>query len=61
MLILIAKTFRLWLYLEEGKMEAIAKGASDAGNLKEEAEKERVIKRIADFIKKEGRGLGHRR
>jgi len=52
---------RLWLYLEEGKMEAIAKGASDAGNLKEEAEKERVIKRIADFIKKEGRGLGHRR
>ena len=53
--------FRLWLYLEEGKMEAIAKGASDAGNLKGEAEKERVIKRIADFIKKEGRGLGHRR
>ena len=41
MLILIAKMFRLWLYLEEGKMEAIAKGASDAGNLKEEAEKER--------------------
>ena len=61
MLIQIAKMFRLWLYLEEGKMEAIAKGASDAGNLKEEAEKERVIKRIADFIKKEGRGLGHRR
>ena len=52
--------FRLWLYLEEGKMEAISKGASDAGNLKEE-EQERVIKRIADFIKKEGRGLGHRR
>ena len=46
---------RLWVYLEEGKMEAIAKGAKD------EKDRATVIKRIADFIKKEGRGLGHRR
>ena len=41
-------------------MEAISKAALGAGNLKEE-ERTRVIKRIADFIKKQGRGLGHRR
>ena len=51
--------FRLWTYLEEGKMEGISKGALDA-NLNEK-ERATVIKRIADFIKKEGRGLGHRR
>ena len=40
-------------------MEGISKGALD-GNLNEK-ERATVIKRIADFIKKEGSGLGHRR
>ena len=38
-------------------MEAIAKGASSAKPNKRAT----AIKRIADFFKKEDRGLGHRR
>ena len=50
---------RLWEYLEEGKMEAIAKAAKNA-NLKEK-ERANVINRIAHFIKAQEGGLGHRR
>jgi len=50
---------RLWEYLEEGKMEAIAKAAKNA-NLKEK-ERANVINRIAHFIKAQERGFGHRR
>ena len=50
---------RLWEYLEEGKMEAIAKAAKNA-NLKEK-ERANVINRIAHFIKAQEKGLGHRR
>ena len=50
---------RLWEYLEEGKMEAIAKPAKNA-NLKEK-ERANVINRIAHFIKAQEKGLSHRR
>ena len=54
-----AELLRLWEYLEEGKMEAIAKAVKNA-SLKEK-ERASVINRIAHFIKAQERGFGHRR
>ena len=42
-------------------MEAIAKGIAKGDSNANPNERARVIKRIADFIKKEEKGRGHRR
>ena len=49
-----------WLFLEEGKMESIVKGAKRGYMTKDDKKREKIIDNVKKYIMKETKTAGHR-